>query len=53
MLILRRGLTLGLANGMTLSNLPDALVYPGSAKWAGVAGLHLDPAYELGASQQA
>jgi ribose/xylose/arabinose/galactoside ABC-type transport system permease subunit len=36
MLILLRGLTLGLTNGMTLSSLPDGFVYLGSAKWAGV-----------------
>jgi simple sugar transport system permease protein len=33
MLILLRGLTLGLTNGTTLFDLPDSFVYLGSAKW--------------------
>jgi ribose/xylose/arabinose/galactoside ABC-type transport system permease subunit len=36
MLILLRGLTLGLTNGATLSDLPDSFTYLGGAKWAGV-----------------
>ncbi len=36
MLILLRGLTLGLTNGATLSDLPDSFTYLGSAKWLGV-----------------
>jgi simple sugar transport system permease protein len=33
MLILLRGLTLGMTNGTTLFNLPDSFLYLGSAKW--------------------
>ncbi len=36
MLILLRGLTLGLTNGATLSDLPDSFTYLGRAKWLGV-----------------
>lgn len=36
MLILLRGLTLGLTNGTTLYDLPDSFLYIGSAKWFGV-----------------
>jgi ribose/xylose/arabinose/galactoside ABC-type transport system permease subunit len=36
MLILLRGLTLGLTNGLTLSDLPDSFTYLGSAKWLDV-----------------
>lgn len=35
-LILLRGMTLGLTNGTTLFDLPDSFLYLGSAKWAGV-----------------
>ena len=35
-LILLRGMTLGLTNGTTLFNLPDSFLYLGSAKWGGV-----------------
>jgi simple sugar transport system permease protein len=34
-LILLRGMTLGLTNGTTLFNLPDSFLYLGSAKWGG------------------
>jgi simple sugar transport system permease protein len=36
MLILLRGLTLGLTNGTTLFDLPDSFVYLGSARWLDV-----------------
>lgn len=36
MLILLRGITLGLASGKTLYDLPDELTYLGSAVWLGV-----------------
>ena len=36
MLILLRGLTLGLTNGTTLFDLPDAFLYLGTAKWLDV-----------------
>jgi len=36
MLILLRGITLGLASGKTLYDLPDELTYLGSAVWAGI-----------------
>lgn len=36
MLILLRGITLGLVNGQTLYDLPPAFAYIGSATWAGV-----------------
>jgi simple sugar transport system permease protein len=36
MLILLRGVTVGLTNGRTLFNLPAPLVYLGSALWVGV-----------------
>jgi ribose/xylose/arabinose/galactoside ABC-type transport system permease subunit len=36
MLILLRGLTLGLTNGTTLFDLPDSFLYLGSTKWFGV-----------------
>lgn len=36
MLILLRGMTLGLTNGTTLFDLPDSFLYLGSAKWIGV-----------------
>jgi simple sugar transport system permease protein len=36
MLILLRGLTLGLTNGTTLFDLPDSFVYLGSARWLNV-----------------
>lgn len=35
-LILLRGMTLGLTNGTTLFDLPDSFLYLGNAKWAGV-----------------
>lgn len=35
-LILLRGMTLGLTNGTTLFDLPDCFLYLGNAKWAGV-----------------
>jgi ribose/xylose/arabinose/galactoside ABC-type transport system permease subunit len=35
-LILFRGMTLGLTNGTTLFDLPDSFLYLGSAKWAGI-----------------
>jgi ribose/xylose/arabinose/galactoside ABC-type transport system permease subunit len=35
-LILLRGMTLGLTNGTTLFDLPDSFLYLGSAKWGGV-----------------
>jgi ribose/xylose/arabinose/galactoside ABC-type transport system permease subunit len=35
-LILLRGMTLGLTNGTTLFDLPNAFLYLGSAKWGGV-----------------
>ena len=34
-LILLRGMTLGLTNGTTLFDLPDSFLYLGSAKWGG------------------
>ncbi len=36
MLILLRGVTLGITNGKTLFELPNAFLYLGSAKWLGV-----------------
>jgi simple sugar transport system permease protein len=36
MLILLRGVTLGITNGKTLFDLPRAFLYLGSGKWAGV-----------------
>lgn len=36
MLILLRGITLGISEGKTLAGLPDAFRYIGSARWAGV-----------------
>lgn len=36
MLILLRGVTLGISSGKTLAGLPDAFRYIGSARWAGV-----------------
>jgi simple sugar transport system permease protein len=36
MLILLRGMTLGVTNGKTLFDLPEPFLYLGSAKWAGV-----------------
>ena len=36
MLILLRGVTLGLTNGKTLFDLPSEFLYLGSAKWFGV-----------------
>jgi len=36
MLILLRGMTLGITNGKTLFDLPEPFLYLGSAKWAGV-----------------
>lgn len=36
MLILLRGVTLGISQGRTLSSLPDAYIYLGTAKWLGV-----------------
>jgi ribose/xylose/arabinose/galactoside ABC-type transport system permease subunit len=36
MLILLRGVTLGLTNGKTLFDLPPAFLYLGNAKWVGV-----------------
>jgi ribose/xylose/arabinose/galactoside ABC-type transport system permease subunit len=35
-LILLRGMTLGLTNGTTLFDLPESFLYLGSAKWAGI-----------------
>lgn len=36
MLILLRGVTIGLTNGRTLFDLPDAFLYLGTARWAGI-----------------
>ena len=36
MLILLRGVTLGVSEGKTLAGLPDAFRYIGSARWAGI-----------------
>jgi simple sugar transport system permease protein len=36
MLILLRGMTLGITNGKTLFDLPEPFLYIGSAKWAGI-----------------
>lgn len=36
MLILLRGVTVGMTNGQTLYNLPDSFLYLGTARWAGV-----------------
>lgn len=36
MLILLKGVTIGLANGRTLFDLPEPLLYLGNAEWAGV-----------------
>jgi simple sugar transport system permease protein len=36
MLILLRGVTIGIANGKTLYDLPSAMVYLGTAEWLGV-----------------
>ncbi|TAJ46485.1 MAG: ABC transporter permease [Herbiconiux sp.] len=36
MLILLRGITLGISQGKTLAGLPDAFRYIGSARWAGI-----------------
>jgi simple sugar transport system permease protein len=36
MLILLRGLTLGITSGSTLYNFPDAFIYLGSADWLGI-----------------
>ncbi len=36
MLILLRGMTLGITNGQTLFDLPEPFLYLGTAKWAGV-----------------
>jgi simple sugar transport system permease protein len=36
MLILLRGTTLGITNGQTLFDLPDAFLYLGTAKWFGI-----------------
>ena len=36
MLILLRGVTLGISEGKTLAGLPDAFRYIGSARWAGI-----------------
>lgn len=36
MLILLRGVTLGITNGRTIYNLPDSFLYLGSASWLGV-----------------
>jgi simple sugar transport system permease protein len=36
MLILLRGITIGLTNGQTLFDLPDAFTYLGTADWAGL-----------------
>lgn len=36
MLILLRGTTLGITNGRTLFDLPDAFLYLGTAKWLGI-----------------
>ncbi|NIJ06327.1 ABC transporter permease subunit [Frigoribacterium faeni] len=36
MLILLRGVTLGISQGKTLAGLPDAFRYIGSARWAGI-----------------
>ncbi len=36
MLILLRGVTVGMTNGQTLYNLPPEFLYLGSARWAGV-----------------
>jgi len=35
-LILLRGMTLGITNGQTLFDLPDAFLYLGTAKWLGI-----------------
>ena len=42
MLILLRGITLGLTNGQTLFDLPEPFLYLGTAKWFGVPVLDLD-----------
>ncbi len=36
MLILLRGITLGVSQGKTLAGLPEAFRYVGSARWAGI-----------------
>ncbi|MBN9253561.1 MULTISPECIES: ABC transporter permease [unclassified Mesorhizobium] len=36
MLILLRGVTLGITNGQTLFDLPEPFLYLGNAKWAGI-----------------
>lgn len=36
MLILLRGVTLGITNGKTLFDLPDSFLFLGSGKWAGI-----------------